>query len=181
MELIKSQFNGLFIIQHKVFKDDRGLFVKTYNQQLFKELGIDIEIKERYYSVSNKHVIRGMHFQTPPKDHIKLVTVISGKILDVVLDIRKSSPTYGQFFSIELTSKEGKTIYIPKGFAHGFLALEDNTIVEYNQTTGYAHNNDAGIKYDSFGFDWKISAPIISDRDNCFCSFENFLTPFQQY
>jgi dTDP-4-dehydrorhamnose 3,5-epimerase/CDP-3, 6-dideoxy-D-glycero-D-glycero-4-hexulose-5-epimerase len=178
MELIKTNFEGLFIIKHKVFTDARGLFVKTYNQLIFDKLGIDVEIKERYYSVSHKNVIRGMHFQTPPEDHIKLVTVISGKILDVVLDIRKSSPTYGKYFSIELESSVGKTIYIPKGFAHGFAALEDNTIVEYNQTTGYAPNNDAGIKYDSFGFDWGIASPIISERDDSFTSLSNFVTPF---
>lgn len=178
MELIKTNFEGLFIIQHKVFTDERGLFVKTYNQGIFEELGIVLDIKERYYSISQKNVIRGMHFQTPPEDHVKLVTVISGKILDVVLDIRKNSPTFGKFFSVEIESNEGKTIYIPKGFAHGFTALENNTIVEYNQTTGYAPNNDAGIKYDSFGFDWKIFEPIVSTRDLSFKTFENFKTPF---
>lgn len=178
MELIKTNLEGLFIIQHKVFTDDRGIFVKTYNQGIFNELEIVLEIKERYYSVSNKNVIRGMHFQTPPEDHIKLVTVISGKILDVVLDIRKNSPSFGKSFSIEIGYKEGKTIYIPQGFAHGFAALEDNTIVEYNQTTGYAPNNDAGIKYDSFGFDWRIANHIVSARDLSFETFEKFKTPF---
>lgn len=179
MELIKTNFSGLFIIQHKVFTDERGLFVKTYNQGIFNELGIDLEIKERYYSISQKNVIRGMHFQTPPEDHIKLVTVISGKILDVVLDIRKNSETYGKYYSIEIDGSAGKTIYIPQGFAHGFLALEDNTIVEYNQTTGYAPDNDAGIKYNSFGFNWPTEQPIISARDLSFENFENFKTPFK--
>ncbi len=178
MELIRTNFEGLFIIQHEVFTDNRGLFVKTYNQGVFKKLGIDLNIKERYYSISQKNVIRGMHFQTPPEDHIKLVTVISGKILDVILDIRKKSPTFGKTISIEIEFGEGKTIYIPKGFAHGFAALEDNTIVEYNQTTGYAPNNDAGIKYNSFGFEWGIAKPIISERDNSFISLSNFVTPF---
>lgn len=178
MELIKTNFEGLFIIQHKVFTDNRGLFVKTYNQQIFDELGIDLNIKERYYSISQKDVIRGMHFQSPPEDHVKLVTVISGKILDVVLDLRKKSKTFGKFFSIEIGQDEGKTIYIPKGFAHGFAALEDQTIVEYNQTTGYAPNNDAGIKYDSFGFDWRIAEPIVSYRDFSFETFKNLRTPF---
>ena len=142
MQIIKTDFDGLYIIQHKVFSDNRGTFIKTYNQALFAKLGIDVEIKERYYSVSNKDVIRGMHFQTPPEDHIKLVTVISGGILDVVLDIRKNSKAYGNFYSIEIDAKEGRTIFIPKGFAHGFKALTDNTIVEYNQTTCYAPYND---------------------------------------
>lgn len=178
MELIKTDFEGLYIIQHKVFTDARGLFVKTYNQEIFKQLNIDIEIKERYYSVSSKNVIRGMHFQTPPEDHIKLVTVINGSILDVVLDLRKSSPTYGLYFKIELNAEAGKTIYIPKGFAHGFLALEDNTIVEYNQTTGYSPNNDSGIRFDSFGFKWETTKPIVSERDLSFETFTTFKTPF---
>ena len=178
MELIKTNFEGLFIIQHKAFTDERGLFVKTYNQGIFDDLGIDLGIKERYYSISQKNVIRGMHFQTPPEDHIKLVTVISGAILDVVLDIRTSSPTYGKYFTIKIGNNEGKTIYIPKGFAHGFAAMEDQTIVEYNQTTGFAPNNDAGIKYDSFGFDWEITNPIVSGRDMNFESFKNFISPF---
>lgn len=178
MELIKTNFEGLFIIQHKVFTDNRGLFVKTYNQEIFDELGIDLNIKERYYSISQKDVIRGMHFQSPPEDHVKLVTVISGKILDVVVDLRKKSKTFGKFFTIEIGHDEGKTLYIPKGFAHGFAALEDHTIVEYNQTTGYAPKNDAGIKYDSFGFGWMIEQPTISERDLNFVSFQNFVSPF---
>jgi len=178
MELIKTPFAGLYIIQHKVFQDERGLFVKTYNQELFHKLNIDLEIKERYYSVSAKNVIRGMHFQTPPEDHIKLVTVIAGKILDVVLDLRKDSATFGKYFSIVLDASEGKTIYIPKGFAHGFKSLTDNSIVEYNQTTGYAAANDAGILFDSFGFDWDTENAVISGRDRAFGAFNDFVTPF---
>jgi dTDP-4-dehydrorhamnose 3,5-epimerase len=178
MELIKTLFQGLYIIQHKVFKDDRGLFIKTYNQEIFRELNIDLVIKERYFSVSHKNVIRGMHFQTPPEDHIKLVNVMHGNILDVVLDIRKKSPTFGQVFSMELNANDGKTLYIPNGFAHGFKALKENTIVEYNQTTGYSSDNDFGIRYDSFSFDWNISNPLISARDLAFDEFSDFNSPF---
>jgi len=178
MQLIKTNFDGLYIIQHKIFSDERGLFIKTYNQEIFMQLRIDLEIKERYYSISHKNILRGMHFQTPPEDHIKLVTVISGKILDVVLDIRKNSQTFGKCFSIEINSTEGKTIYIPKGFAHGFLSLEDDTIVEYNQTTCYSPKNDSGIRYDSFSYDWKINYPIISERDLAFMPFKKFKSPF---
>lgn len=178
MEIIKTNFEGLFIIQHKVFTDNRGLFVKTYNDEIFKQLNIDLEIKERYYSISNKNVIRGMHFQTPPLDHIKLVTVIAGKILDVLLDIRNDSKTFGKYFFVEIEAAEGKTIYIPRGFAHGFKALTDNTIVEYNQTTGYAPHNDAGIRYDSFGFDWQTKNALVSERDQSFVSFNDFKSPF---
>ena len=178
MELIKTEFEGLFLIKHKVFEDQRGLFIKTYNQDQFKDLGIDLKIKERYFSVSHKNVIRGMHFQLPPDDHIKLVNVIQGSILDVVLDLRKNSKTYGKYFSVSLNVKDGMTIYIPRGFAHGFLAKEDNSVVEYNQTTGYNANSDSGIRYDSFGFDWANSFPIISSRDLEFPEFKSFNSPF---
>lgn len=178
MEKIETGFEGLFIIQHKVFKDDRGVFVKTYNQSVYKELGIDLDIKERYFSVSQKDVIRGMHFQTPPADHVKLVSVMQGSILDVVLDLRKISSTYGKYYNIDINANDGKTIFIPKGFAHGFMALEDDTIVEYNQTTEYAPNNDEGIKYNSFGFDWGIQKPIMSSRDLEFKNFNDYTSPF---
>lgn len=178
MELINTAFEGLYIIHHKVFKDERGLFVKTYNQGIFRQLNIDLEIKERYYSVSNKNIIRGMHFQTPPEDHIKLVTVINGRILDVVLDIRKKSASFGKCYSIEIDASEGKTIYIPRGFAHGFKSLTDNTIVEYNQTTEYSPANDTGIHYNSFGFDWQTDNVVISQRDQSFSSFNDFLSTF---
>ncbi|MBN2396151.1 MAG: dTDP-4-dehydrorhamnose 3,5-epimerase family protein [Candidatus Atribacteria bacterium] len=178
MELIKTGFEGLLVVKHNVFEDERGLFVKTYNNQIFEKLGIDLKINERYYSISNKNVIRGMHFQTPPADHIKLVTLISGRILDVVLDLRQNSKTFGKFFSLEIDGPQGKTIYIPKGFAHGFKAMENNTIVEYNQTIGYAPENDAGIHFNSFGFDWQTSNPILSARDLEFINFHKFKSPF---
>ncbi len=178
MKKIETGFEGLYIIQHRVFQDNRGLFIKTYNKSAFKELGLTLNIVERYYSVSHKNVIRGMHFQTPPSDHIKLVNVIQGAILDVVLDIRKKSATYGKFFHVELKVIEGKTIYIPKGFAHGFRAMEDNTIVEYNQTTEYAPDSDDGILYNSFGFNWGIDNAIVSKRDNSFINFSQFKTIF---
>ena len=103
---------------------------------------------------------------------------MQGSIIDVVLDIRKSSETYGKYFSVELKASDGKMIYIPEGFAHGFMAREDNTIVEYNQTTGYAPNNDAGIRYNSFGFNWGTKKPIMSARDLEFNDFNNYPSPF---
>lgn len=178
MNKIATDFEGLFIIKHNVFHDDRGSFTKTYNKTAFEEMDLDILIKERYFSVSSKNVLRGMHFQTPPYDHVKLVTVMQGSILDVVLDIRIQSNTFGQSFSKVLKADEGKTLLIPKGFAHGFLALEDNTIVEYNQSTEYAPNNDEGLHYGSIGFNWGIDKPIVSGRDLSFSTFANYKSPF---
>lgn len=178
MKITNTLINGLKILEPKIFEDIRGKFIKTFNDEFFKENDLDIEIKETYYSISHKDVIRGMHFQTPPYEHIKLVYVLYGSIVDVVVDIRKDSPTYGKYFSTELSSDNGKILIIPKGLAHGFKSLEDNTNVTYMQTTCYAPNNDGGIKYDSFGFDWECKEPKLSQRDLTFEALEDFETPF---
>lgn len=178
MKIIDTEISGLKVIKPNKFEDTRGKFIKTFNEDFFKENGLNVEIKETYYSISHKNVIRGMHFQTPPFDHIKLVYVPSGRIIDVVLDIRKKSSTFGKYFNIELSSENGNILVIPEGLAHGFKSLEDNTNVTYMQTTCYAPNNDGGIKFDSFGFDWQIDDPKLSDRDLSFKSFLEFDSPF---
>ncbi|MCG3683482.1 dTDP-4-dehydrorhamnose 3,5-epimerase [Aliarcobacter butzleri] len=178
MKIIETSIPGLKIFKPKIFEDERGKFIKTFTNDFFQESSLSINIKETYYSISHKDVIRGMHFQTPPYEHIKLVYVPAGKIIDVVLDIRKNSPTFGRYFSCELSSENGKVLIIPKGLAHGFKSLENNTNVTYIQTTCYSQNNDAGIKYDSFGFDWKCESPKLSDRDCLFPTLDKFESPF---
>lgn len=178
MKIVNTTIEGLKILEPKIFKDIRGKFIKTFTNNFFIENGLDINIKETYYSISHKDVIRGMHFQTPPYDHIKLVYVPCGSILDVVLDIRKNSSTYGKYFSTKLSSKNGKVLIIPIGLAHGFKSLEDNTNVSYMQTTGYAPHNDGGIIYDSFNFNWDCKNAKLSDRDLSFPKLEDFKTPF---
>lgn len=178
MRIVDTTIVGLKVYEPRVFEDIRGKFIKTYTNDFFKEYGLNIDIKETYYSISHKDVIRGMHFQTPPYDHVKLVYVPAGKITDVVLDIRKGSKTYGKHFSLELSGENGKVLIIPKGLAHGFKSLEDNTNVTYMQTTCYAPNNDGGVKYDSFGFDWGCKNPKFSDRDMSFPVLEEFDSPF---
>ena len=179
MKIIDTKIQGLKILEPKVFEDSRGKFIKTFTYDFFKDNSVDIDIKETYYSVSHKDVIRGMHFQTPPYEHIKLVYVPCGSIVDVVLDIRKNSPTYGQYFNIELSAINGNVLIIPKGLAHGFKSLEDNTHVTYMQTTCYAPNNDGGTRYDSFGFDWECENPKLSNRDKEFPRLDEFKTPFE--
>lgn len=173
-----TSIEGLKIINCKIVEDNRGSFLKTFNDELFKSHDINFNIKETYYSVSLKNVIRGMHFQIPPHDHIKLVYVPAGIILDVVLDLRNGSPTYGETFSCELSAKNGKAILIPSGLAHGFKSLEDNAITTYLQTSCYAPNHDCGIRYDSFNFDWNCETPIISQRDMSFATLNDFNPPF---
>jgi len=174
MKIIKTAFDDLYIMEYGSFKDGRGEFVKTIHEETFASHGLNHQYTESFYSVSKKNVIRGMHFQIPPADHVKLVYVVTGAIIDVVLDIRKESLTFGQVFSLALNSQNRKGIYIGKGFAHGFLSLEDNTTVEYHTSTSQDRALEAGIKYDSFGFDWKTPQPVISERDQQFQSFSDF-------
>lgn len=150
------------------FPDGRGSFTKTFNESALKEVGVNFNIKESYFSISNKDVIRGMHFQLPPHDHAKIVFCPHGAILDVIIDLRKNSSTYGQFFTQELSAENHKAYYIPKGFAHGFKALTDDAMTYYLVSSEYSKEHDTGIRYDSFGFDWQVEQPIISQRDLLF-------------
>lgn len=178
MKINETPFEGLFVLETNNFQDERGGFQKLFNYDFFKENGFDTDFKEFYYSVNKKDVVRGMHFQAPPFDHTKVVYVSKGRIKDVVVDIRKNSATYGQCFSIELDDQKGQYLYIPKGFAHGFLSLEDGSIVNYAQTSCYNKEHDCGVDAMSIGFDWSVENPIRSGRDLTFELFENFKTPF---
>jgi dTDP-4-dehydrorhamnose 3,5-epimerase len=174
----ETGFDGLYLLETNNFTDNRGSFQKLFNFDFFSENNLDTDFKEFYYSVSAKNVIRGMHFQLPPFDHTKLVYVSKGSILDLVVDLRKQSKTYNQFFSIQLNDLDAYYLYIPKGFAHGFLSLEDGTVANYAQTSCYNKDADCGITYNSFGFDWKIENPIISDRDLTLQTLETFISVF---
>ncbi len=157
--------------------DHRGSFTKVFNTHNFIKYGLPTTFDEIYYSISHSNVIRGMHFQKPPMDHDKIVFVISGSIIDVAVDLRINSPTYGEYVALSLQSDE-TSVYIPKGFAHGFKSLEDNTVVVYLVGSIYSQLYDSGIKWDSFGFDWNIQNPIISERDSKFPLLKNFNSPF---
>jgi len=168
MEFIKTKFDGLFEIKNDEFKDCRGSFVKTFHENTFHNHGLEIDFKEGFYSVSNKNVLRGMHYQIPPSDHNKLVYVTDGAILDVALDIRKDSKTYGKYFSTELSNVNKKSLYMGKGFAHGFLTLSDMATVMYLTSTVHSPECDKGILWSSFGFEWPVDDPIMSERDKSF-------------
>ena len=173
MELEQTKIDGVYIINNTIFEDKRGIFVKTFNKEIFKNYNLCTDFKESYYSISNKNVIRGMHFQYKPFEHDKLVYVVNGKILDVVVDLRKESKTFKEFVCVELNCDNRKSIYIPKGCAHGFLSLQDNSIVVYNVSTTYNKDYDMGIRYDSFGMNWNVNKPIISNRDMNFCEIDD--------
>jgi dTDP-4-dehydrorhamnose 3,5-epimerase len=162
MEIEKTFIEGLLIIHLNKLTDDRGAFVKIFNDDFFRLNNLCTDFKESYFSVSDKNVIRGMHFQTPPAQHTKLVYVNKGSIIDVVLDIRTKSATYGRCFSTTISDTQPKLIYIPAGLAHGFLSLENDSIVSYLQTSVYSKENDMGVRWDSFGFDWAVNSLILS-------------------
>ncbi len=167
------------LISGKISTDIRGSFYKPYNDEELSKTGIRFNVKEVFYSVSKKDVIRGMHFQKPPRAQAKIVTVIKGRITDVLLDIRKNSKSYGTFISIDLNENEGKSIFIPEGVAHGFLGIDMENIVLYLAGTEYSKENDDGIRYDSFGYDWGVTNPILSGRDIGFVKYEDFISPFK--
>lgn len=178
MNLQPLAIEGAFLLENFKAEDERGFFVKTFHEEMFKAKGLQTHFKESYYSVSVKNVIRGMHFQIPPHDHEKLVYVTDGEIMDVILDIRKESSTYGRFITVTLTEKSD-SIYIPKGCAHGFLTISERATVVYNVATIYQPSADAGIRWDSFGFEWEgVTGPIISPRDRAFVTLSEFNSPF---
>jgi dTDP-4-dehydrorhamnose 3,5-epimerase len=178
MEVITTELAGLRILRPRVFQDVRGTFVKTFHRESFRELGMDFEPREEFFSISRRDVVRGMHFQLPPHAQGRIVTCLTGKILDVVVDLRRSSSAFGQVWSRELDAANREIIFIPEGFAHGFLALEDNTLVSYvaNQVHSPAH--DSGILWTSIGFDWPVKNPILSERDQKFPALREFQSPF---
>ena len=178
MRAEETNIPGVYILEQSVHKDNRGAFVKFFQKSFFDEKGMNGNFVESYYTRSREDVIRGMHFQTPPYEHSKLVTVIQGTILDVVLDLRKNSPTYGCFQAFELSRENRKSIYIPVGCAHGFASLSEMAIAYYMVTSEYNPEFDRGIRYDSFGFDWPTPNPVVSDRDLSFPSIDEFISPF---
>lgn len=179
MKIHPTKLAGVFIIENDNFHDERGSFVKVFHEDIFTSYGLESSFKESFYSVSKKDVIRGMHFHLPPKDHTKLVYVTHGALIDVVLDIRENSKTYGEYVTTKLTSDNNTMVYIPTGFAHGFLSLENDTCMTYLQTGVYSKEHDAGIEVNSFGFDWGIKKPILSLRDTTFPTLKEFKTPFK--
>ena len=135
-------------------------------------------VREEFFSTSAKDVLRGMHFQIPPHAHQKLIYCVNGKVLDVLLDLRQCSPTYGRSISLELSAANRHVLYIPVGFAHGFLSMEDQSCLVYKTDAVHAPLHDAGIRWDSFGFAWPSDAPLISGRDLAHPAFSEFHSPF---
>ncbi len=178
IEASTTPLAGVLLLKPRVFNDARGSFVKTFHEGIFRDFGLDFAVREEFFSTSHRGVIRGMHFQTPPADHAKLVYCLVGSVLDVVLDLRRDSSTFGRFHSQELSEENRFSLLIPSGFAHGFLALSEGATMVYKTTSVHAPECDAGIRWDGFGFTWPVSDPVVSGRDATFPSLAEFASPF---
>jgi|TARA_B110000114_G_scaffold48780_1_gene51717 dTDP-4-dehydrorhamnose 3,5-epimerase len=180
MKVVETTIGGLVIIEPKIHEDERGYFFESWNNRKFNELVANVNFVQDNQSCSSKNTLRGLHFQNPPHAQGKLVRVISGSILDVAVDIRKSSPTYGKHFSVLLSKENNKMFYIPPGFAHGFLALEDDTIMSYKCTEDYNKESEGSLFWDDkdLNIDWSITNPLISEKDDKAESFKSFISLF---
>lgn len=179
--MIEPKINGLLIIEPRVFFDDRGFFYESFNKEKYRSLlGSENDFVQDNISCSKKNVLRGLHFQSPPFAQGKLVTVLKGKVLDVAVDIRKESPTYGKYQAIELSSENKLQFWIPSGFAHGFVALEDDTIFSYKCSNYYSPSNENTILWNdkTLNINWNLNDPIISEKDNIGIEFNKFVSPF---
>ena len=182
MEVIKTAIEGVVIIEPKVFKDQRGYFFESFSQREFEAKVRKINFVQDNESMSSYGVMRGLHFQRPPYTQSKLVRCVKGKVLDVAVDIRKGSPTYGQHVAVELSEDNHRQFFVPRGFAHGFAVLSDTAVFQYKCDNFYAPQDDGGIsiKDDSLGIDWKIPTDmaILSEKDTLHSCLKDFDSPF---
>ena len=168
MKLIQTEIDGVFEIEPKVFGDNRGWFYESYSKEEFSRLGIDADFVQDNRSFSEKKgTLRGLHCQTEPKAQAKLVSCTRGAILDVAVDIRRGSPTFMKWISVELTAENKKMLFIPKGCLHGFVALTDNVELSYKVDDFYSPENDRSIRFDDpeIGVEWGVDAPVLSEKD----------------
>ena len=180
MKINKTYIEDLLIIEPQLFKDERGFFYESYNKSKLDKI-IKTNFVQDNESKSNKGVIRGLHFQLPPFEQTKLVRCVSGKILDVVVDLRINSKTYAKSFSIELSSENNKQLFIPKGFAHGFQVIGEEAIVNYKVDNFYNPKYDSGIVWndEDLSIDWNLDLkPILSEKDLKLNSFKELKSPF---
>jgi len=180
MQVKPTEIPGLLIVQPNVFEDHRGYFFESYNKKALASQGIDAEFVQDNQSLSQKGVLRGLHFQLPPHTQGKLVSVIRGAVLDVAVDLRKSSQTYGKHVAIELNEKNKTMLWVPEGFAHGFVTLEDNTIFSYKCTDFYHRESERSILWNDpvIGIDWGVQDPLLSEKDMAGIRFKDFRSPF---
>ena len=178
MKIISTSIDGCYVIEPNIFEDNRGSFVKTFDLNIFKKLDLETSFVEDFYSVSNQNVLRGLHFQTPPNEHSKIVYCIEGEIFDAVLDLRKDSKTYQKFETFKLDSSNPQMLFIPKGVAHGFYVFSKIAVVCYKVSSIHSKSNDSGVLWNSADIPWPTDNPIMSRRDQSFIALKDFDSPF---
>jgi len=182
MNLVKTKLDGLIVLKPTVFKDSRGYFMESYNQKNINKLLGNVNFVQDNESESSQGVLRGLHFQNPPNTQAKLVRCLKGSVLDVVLDLRKNSKTYGIFETIVLSSENKEQLFVPKGFAHGFIVLSESAILSYKVDNYYNPESESGIIWNDpdLNIDWRINKKeiIVSEKDKSLPTFNNFINPF---
>lgn len=180
MKVTTTPIEGLLILEPQIFRDSRGYFFESYNEEKFVAAGVAVRFVQDNQSLSQKGALRGLHFQATPFEQGKLVRVVKGRVNDVVVDIRKNSPTYGQNFCIELSEENQLQFWIPPGFAHGFETLEDNTIFLYKCTNIYNKGSEGGIRWNDpeLNIKWVTEEAIVSDKDQVLPLWHDFVSPF---
>ena len=180
MEVIEMPIDGIKLIKPQIFGDARGWFYETYNEERYRAAGINVRFVQDNQSFSQKNVVRGLHFQRPPYAQAKLVSVVQGAVLDVAVDLRAGSVTYGQYVSALLTGENHHQLFIPEGFAHGFSVLEDHTIFAYKCSNFYNKASEGNIIYNDpdIHVEWGVEHPILSEKDSVGPTLKEFVTPF---
>lgn len=179
LKFTSSRLDGCFLVEPDRFRDARGELVKFFQEAPFKAAGLDVPFREDFQSNSHEGVLRGLHFQKPPHEQWKLVYCLAGRIFDVILDIRKGSPTYGLFETFELSGETSPALLLPPGVAHGFLVLSGPAVLVYKVSSEYSPEHDAGIHWQSVGIPWPDGQPLISPRDADLPRWDQFETPFR--
>jgi dTDP-4-dehydrorhamnose 3,5-epimerase len=183
MKFIKTEILDVYIIEPSVFGDDRGYFLESFNLNKFEENVCPIKFVQDNESKSSRGVLRGLHFQKPPYDQAKLVRCIEGKVMDVALDIRKGSPTYGKHVAVELSEENKRQLFVPRGFAHGFSVLSDSAVFAYKVDNTYAPEYDSGIRFDdpTLNIDWGLTngEVLLSQKDKNLVPFKDLNSPFK--
>lgn len=184
MNIKQTPIADLLVIEPKVWKDNRGYFYESYNAKILADAGVDVSFVQDNQSFSQKGTLRGLHAQKAPFAQGKLVRVIQGRVLDVAVDIRKSSPSYGQHFSVELSGENHKQLWVPPGFLHGFLTLEDNTIFTYKVSNYYDKDSEVGVMWNDadLNINWSeeiaLADLLLSDKDQVLSAFKDLKSPF---
>lgn len=175
---VPTRIPGCLEIRPIVHNDCRGRFVKVFHREAFAAHGLCTEYDEEFYSISFKDVIRGLHYQRPPADHVKLVYCVEGEVEDAAVDLRVGSPTYGQHILVRLSASDANMLYIPRGVAHGFCTLTEKATLVYRTTTTHSPEHDSGVLWNSANIRWSATTPIVSDRDRAHIPLADLISPF---